>query len=346
MAEQRVVTISMKTILQIVVTLLLLTFLWTIRDIVAVVFVALVLAAVMMPFVRWMGRWKVPAAIAAIIFYLLLFGAFTAAFILVIPHLIEQISNLAGIFGESSQFVTSVQEALQVTQTFIKDHVLNIGEIGQVQERFPDLAKNVFGFLFGIFGGIVNFALVFVLAFYMVVEQKEAMRWFKNLLPERYQQFAANLLVHVQQKFGRWLIGQLVLSFIVGALYTIGMIVLGVEGALVLGIFAAFAEFIPYVGPLLTGVLVAIVALAESPTTAVLAILLMILIQQLENNLLVPKVMQKAVGLNPVISIIAFLVGAKLFGPVGMILAIPVTTAVSVAVMEYERFRKEGELSS
>jgi predicted PurR-regulated permease PerM len=342
-AQERVISISIKTILQIVLTLIILLFLWTVREIIAVVFVALFLAAVMNPFVTWLRTYKIPAALAAIVFYVLLFGAFTAAFILVIPEVLDQVAKLAGMFGDAPGFVTTLRALIDTVQAFIRENVLGANGFNPMSEQLPDLAKNVLGFMVSIFGNIVNFVLVFVLAFYMVVEEKDAMRWFKNLLPEKYQQFAANLLIQVRKKFGRWLIGQLILSLIIGTMYFIALLALGVEGALVLGIFAAFAEFIPYVGPILTGLLVVIVALAQSPTTAVFALVLMILVQQFESHVLIPKVMQKAVGLNPVVSIIAFLVGAKLFGPVGMILAIPVTTAASVAIMEYEQFRKQEQ---
>lgn len=343
--QERVITISTKTIIQVIFTLLILTFLWAIRDIVAVVFVALVLTAVMNPFVSWLGKYKVPAAVAAILFYVILFGIFSLVFILVVPQLVEQISELAVIFGaESPQLVNTVQSVLEILRAFFLEHSIDVqSSLGSIQEVLPNLVRTVLGFLVGIFGGIVNFVLVFVLAFYMVVEEKEAMQWFKNLLTEKYQHFATNIMVQVQKKFGRWLIGQMSLSLTIGTLYYIGLLILGVEGALFLGIFAAFAEFIPYVGPIITGIVVILVAFTQSPITALLAFILMILVQQLENHIIAPKILQKAVDLNPVIIIIAFMVGAKLFGAVGMILAIPVTTAASVAVMEFARFKKSEE---
>jgi len=342
--QERVITISIKTIVQVIFTLLILAFLWAIRDIIAVVFVALILAAVMNPFVDWLGKYRVPAAAGAILFYIILFGIFSLAFFLIVPQLIEQISHLAVIFGgESVQFVNALQGILEISRTFLAEHSIDVqSSFGSIQEHLPNLMRTALGFLVGVFGGIVNFVLVFVLAFYMVVEEKEAMRWFKNLLTEKYQHFATNTLVQVQKKFGRWLIGQMFLSLIIGTLYYIGLLILGVEGALLLGIFAAFAEFIPYVGPIITGIVVILVAFTQSPVTALLAFILMILVQQLENHIIAPKILQKAVDLNPVIIIIAFMVGAKLFGAVGMILAIPVTTAASVAIMEFARLKKSG----
>jgi predicted PurR-regulated permease PerM len=149
----------------------------------------------------------------------------------------------------------------------------------------------------------------------------------------------------VEEKIGRWLVGQLALGFIIGVFYYVGLSLIGVKSALVLAVFGGFMEFIPYIGPILVGIPIIIIALSQSPLTAALALVIQIAIQQLENHVIVPKVMQKAVGLNPLVSIVALLVGAKLFGIVGMLLAIPVTTSISVVLTEIYRFRKGQKTS-
>jgi predicted PurR-regulated permease PerM len=121
--------------------------------------------------------------------------------------------------------------------------------------------------------------------------------------------------------------------------------VIGYDSALVLALFGGFTEFVPYLGPILGGIPVIIVGAASgSLFTVILGIVMLILIQQLENHIIVPKVMQKAVGLNPLVSIVALLVGARLFGIVGALLSIPVTTAVGVVLTELYRshMQKDG----
>jgi predicted PurR-regulated permease PerM len=213
--------------------------------------------------------------------------------------------------------------------------------IASIEAYIGQLIGNVYGVVSGFIGGIAALVLVFVLAFYMVAEEREGVRFFKNIIPDEYQEFAANLMYEVERKFSRWLVGQVVLCFIIGLCYFVGLSIIGVDGALVLGILAGFFEIVPYLGPILGGIVIVLVAFTQAPILAVFAAILMMVIQWLENNLLVPKVMQKAVGLNPVLSIVALLVGAKIFGFVGMILSIPVTTGVSVALTEYFKYRKE-----
>ncbi|MBU1629632.1 AI-2E family transporter, partial [Patescibacteria group bacterium] len=180
-------------------------------------------------------------------------------------------------------------------------------------------------------------------AFYMVVQDKEAVRMFYNLVPEKYQDLSARLLAQVETKIGRWLIGQLALSLIIGVAYYIGLLVLDVQGALALSIFAGFTEFIPYLGPILGGIPIVIVALSDSVVKALFALGLVIIIQQLENHVIVPRLMQKAVGLNPLISIVALLVGAQLFGIFGALLAIPIATALSVVLSELYKYKQGKE---
>jgi predicted PurR-regulated permease PerM len=120
----------------------------------------------------------------------------------------------------------------------------------------------------------------------------------------------------------------------------IGLYLVGVPYALILAIFAGVMEIVPYIGPIISAVPGVILGFLISPTTGFLALLVYLIAQQLENNLIVPQVMKKAVGLNPVTTIIALLVGLRLGGVMGSILAIPVATAISLAVNDFIEKRK------
>jgi len=123
----------------------------------------------------------------------------------------------------------------------------------------------------------------------------------------------------------------------------LGLLILGVKYALILALIAAIGEAVPYLGPIMTAIPAVFLAFVQSPIKALLVLILFILVQQLENHILVPKVMQKAVGLNPISSIIALLIGAKIGGIVGMILAIPVATAASVVIYEVWQVKEKSD---
>lgn len=333
-SPERSVAIQTSTILRVIFVLLALWFLWLVRDILALLIVALFLAGLMHPAARWGAKRRIPKGLTVIGIYLFLFGLLAASFALIVPTLARQVSQLSETIGSSLEVAT---QAIDTIRSFSEQYGLirDLSDgLAALQENAARAASGIFITLTDVFGGIVGFILVLVMAFYMVVEEEEAVRAFHNFVPRKYRGFITTLLIHLEEKIGRWLTGQLLLSFIIGVLYFLGLTFLGLDGALALALFAAFMEFIPYLGPFLAGIPIVLVALSVSPITALLALILVILIQQMENQVITPKVMQKAVGLNPIVSIVALLIGAKLFGVVGALLAIPTATALSVVLHE------------
>ena len=150
------------------------------------------------------------------------------------------------------------------------------------------------------------------------------------------------IIKKVEFKLGKWFVGQLALGFIVGLLSYIGLTILGIPHPLILAIIAGTMELVPYIGPTLASIPAIIFAFTVSPLLAALTLVLYFLIQQFENYLIVPKVMEKSVGLHPVIIIIAMLIGGQLAGILGVILAIPVTTIASIILEEFYGKKKSG----
>jgi len=340
-SPERTITIKISNILTILGVLASLWILWLVRDVIALLVVALFLAALMHPAVRWGSKRKIPKSVMVIFIYFLLFSLLAMAFALILPTVTNQVGQLSQTIGNSLHFVSSTVDSVRdFTQQYGFAQNFSSG-ISSLQDNVSRVASGLFLTLTDVFGGLVGLVLVIVMAYYMVVQEEEAVRAFHNFVPKRYQNFIVSLLTQVEEKIGKWLSGQLVLSLIIATLYFIGLVSLGLDGALALALFAGFMEFIPYLGPFLAGIPIILVALTISPLTAVFTLALVIVIQQAENQIIVPKVMQKAVGLNPLVSIVALLIGAKLFGVVGALLAIPTATALSVVLAEfYARDRK------
>lgn len=341
--QERLVAIKITTIVKTVLVLLALGFLWLVRDVIALLFVALFLAALMHPTADWGAKRHIPKGLTVLLIYLILFALLGASLALIVPTLLNQVGNLSEVFRSLIVTIsTGVQSVRALTEQYGFLNNLS-SSVAALQQQASLAAGGVFNTLFGIFGGMAGLVVVLVMAFYMVVEEKEAVRLFQNLVPGKFQDISAKIISQVEVKIGQWLGGQLMLSLTIGILYYIGLLVLGVEGALTLAMFAGFLEFIPYLGPILGGIPVVIVALSDSPVKALLALGLVILIQQLENQIIAPKLMQKAVGLNPLVSIVAVLIGAQLFGLVGVLLAVPVATALSVILNEVYLLRHDKE---
>lgn len=334
-------TIRTSTVLKVIAILLAVGFVWILRDIFALLLVALFLAGLMHPAVRWAARHRIPKTLMVLGIYLLSFSGMALVLTLVIPTFTHEVVNITQRIGSQ---LTALTQYAQSLREFSELHGLSdnlSAGISSLLNQFGTAASLAAATISNIFGGIAGLIIVLVMAFYMMVEDKEAARVFRNFVPEQHQAFIADILTQVETKIGGWLRGQLLLSLAIAMLYYIGLLVIGVPGPLPLALFAGFAEFIPYLGPIIAGIPIIMVALSDSTAKALLAAALMIVIQQVENQILVPKVMQRTVGLNPLVSIVAVLIGAQLFGIMGVLLAIPFATALSVLLTELYKYRQD-----
>ena len=329
---KQLISISTGTILKIIAIFVVLWFVWFVRDILAVIFVALLLAALIDPIADWFSKKKIPRSLAVLLVYFVLLLILAFVIFMLIPPVIEQTTALLTNFGYSEQ----------VAEYFDKFQTLTFGEEGVANNlgQLTDSLRSVFATLSGFIGGIAAMVIVLVLAFYMVVEEQAARNFFKSIAPSKYQPHLAQLFNKMQHKIGSWLRGQLILGLIVGIVAYVGLTILGVQYALVLAIMAGLFENVPYIGPVAAAIPAVILALLQDPVKGVMVAVLYILIQWLENNILVPKIMQKVTGLNPIVSIVALLVGLKIAGIIGAILAVPVATMVAVLLEDF--FSEDG----
>ncbi len=343
-ASPLIISITTGTILRTVGILLALGVLWVIKDIILLLFIALLLAGVMYPFVRFMAAHRIPKGVSVFLFYFLLLGFLTASFVLLIPAIAKEMGMLAGTYSQSFQWLGNLKDGLQgMSDKYPLVQNLQ-SSIGGLQEYLGQSVQGVLGYLTTLFGGLAGLVVVLVLSFYLIVEESAVKTLFRNLIPTTYQELAADIIWQVINRLGDWLRGQLILGLIIGVLYFIAFAVIKVPYPVLLAIFGGLLEFIPYVGPFIAAVPALILAASVSPFVLVLTLISIVVIQQLENNLVVPKIMQRTVGINPIISILAAMIGAQTFGVVGALFAIPVATAASVVLSEL--FRRKHLLTS
>ena len=137
---------------------------------------------------------------------------------------------------------------------------------------------------------------------------------------------------------------ELVLMLVVGVFTYFVLLLLGIKYALLLAVIAGFLEIIPFLGPIIAAVPALFIAMTDSWLKVLLVGIAYFLIQQAENNILVPKIMQKATGLNPIVTIVVILIGGKLGGLVGVLIAVPVAVMVMAVIDNFEILKKEHEL--
>ncbi len=337
-SQPKLISITTGAILKAVAIVALLYFAWLIGDILMLLFIALIFATLIDPTVNKMEKFKIPRGASIIIIYILVLLFLGLAVWFLIPPIVEQVTRLSTNFPDLWQRLSGNLESLrQYTQGGGVLETLQ-QNLRSIQSSLTTAAGGVYSFIVSVFKNIVNFFLLLVITFYLVAQKDSLSKIMKSMAPAQYHSYLSDLSNRISQKIGAWARGQLILGVIIGVLAYAGLWFLLPEYALVLAIFAGITELIPYLGPILGAIPAIFLAFAIDPTSwvgPVSVLVLYFVIQQIENNLLVPRVMNKQVGLNPVTTIIAMLIGARVAGVVGIILAVPVTTAISTVLKDF-----------
>lgn len=257
------------------------------------------------------------------------------------------------LVSESSQFVARAPDLygrlrhllvdVRARYTWLPDFTTILDRLPHEAGRLTAYLGTATGVAFRLFGGIASGITVLVLSFYMVLEGPEIKHGLLDLFPPARHRQIETVLEHVGLKFGGWLRGQLLLGLVIGVAAGMGTWMLGLPYPFLLGVAAGVTELIPLIGPVLGAIPAVLVALFVGPTWRIAAVIIFfIIIQQTEGNVLVPRVMKRAVGLSPLLTLIAIMVGANLMGIVGALLAVPVAAALQVIVGEIIRTFKRA----
>lgn len=338
------VSISTATMVRVVIVVLALAFVYTIRDVFVLLLVALVLATALDPWVDKLQYRKIPRPLGIIIIYILLFGSISVVLGFLIPALINQVSELTQNFPALYQkFVDEFSAFRSIsTQANVQQGISSF--LQSLQGSVASAGSSVFSALSGFFGGLIAFIAVLIMTYYMVTEESGLKKFFRSIAPLQYQPYLHELITKIQFKLGGWLRGQILLVLIVAAADYIGLVSIGVKYALVLALFAGLMEFIPLIGSTIAAVPAAFIAFTQSPTKGVLVIILFLVVQQIQNNFITPKVMKTTTGLHSIVIIVVLLIGAKLAGLLGVLLAIPVTLIVTTVYQDVFGKKREAEM--
>lgn len=335
------IDISTSTILRVVLVLLSLWFLYVVRDIAVIFFVVLVIVAALSPIVEKMSKY-VPRALALVILLLVFLGVIVGIGYMIVPLVILEIGQLASNWPV---FMAKLMPFLN--NLGAQDLGNSLGNYQDLLMKFSNelgnLSTGIYTTTVGFVSTIVAIFTILILSFYMLLEENELKDYMDQNIPIAQKDRIFPVIRKIGLKMGDWFRGQLSLMIIIGILDGIALLILGVPYALVIAIWGGLTEGIPYIGPFLGMLVAGIVAYTVSPLTALFVIIVFIIIQQLENQFLVPKIMGKAVGLSPVIIILALLVGAKLMGVLGMIIAVPVSAVIWVLIQEWSTLKKAFE---
>ncbi|MBI1888504.1 MAG: AI-2E family transporter, partial [Candidatus Spechtbacteria bacterium] len=206
-----------------------------------------------------------------------------------------------------------------------------------IQFGFKGGVSNIFGFTSNVFGGLISFILVVVVSFYLVLQKNGIEQFLKSFLPAAHQEYATDLWKRVQERIGRWFQTQLLLGVFTGTFLFLALWLMGVKYALTIAFMAGVLEIVPVIGAVLTGFLTFALISFQSPMLALGAVLIYVALEQVQQHLFMPIFTSKALGLSPIVIIVALLVGSKLIGFWGILLAIPLAVAIGEVVRDFRK---------
>ena len=313
---------------------------YLIRDVLLLLYVSGIFAIGFSPIVRWIEKQRVPIArrlprwLAILVLYLFIISAIVGICALIFPPLVTQArefwDHLPELVGRGQQFL--------IDRGFLQRQL----SVQELVQRAPgtgggDTVGRVIGAAWGFVGGIFGLFTILILTFYLLVEADSIRASFLRMFPRRRRSQVANAAAEVTVKVSAWLNGQLLLAAIIGSTAAIGLWLLGVPYFYVLALIAGVGEMIPIVGPIIAAIPAIAVASSVSGSTALWTAVFFFIQQMVENHLLVPKIMERQVGISPAVVIVALLIGGSLLGVMGAILAVPTAAIFQVIYQELER---------
>jgi len=318
-------------------------FLYLIRDVIVLLFVAIIITASLAPAIFNLEKLKVPRTIAVLGVYLIIIGLFATVISLVVPIFSSQVREFSHdaprYLNQTLFFVNGVESYLHLGGSEADPDSLSGGQ------SIGTISSGIFSTTVGVFRAIFSVIVVFFLSLYMSFERRGIDKVLATITPAEYEERVLFFSKKIQDKIGQWMFGQLLLMVTAFSLYFIGLSILGIPYALTLALLGGILEMVPYAGPTMASIPAILLGFLVSPLLGAAVIFLFIGIQQVQNHIIAPQVMRHTVGLNPVAVVLSLLIGAKLAGIAGVLLAVPSAAAVSVFVDEFlgnsRRIQKE-----
>lgn len=320
------VDINYKTVIFITAFLLGLWIIGQILDIILLFFVAFIFMSAFYPLVDKLVSFKVPRVLVVLLILILSIVFVAGILAIVLTPLIKQTIELSQSLGAT---LNSLLATVGINESVIQQ------ELGSFSSEAVNVTVNIFK-------NVISLVSILVVSVYMLLDREKIEDYGTSFFGSRQERAKKTLRV-IEEKLGAWLRGQIALSFLIGFLVYIGLSLLKIESALPLAIIAAFLEVIPVIGPIIAAIPAILIALTISPVMAAVVAGLYLVIQQVEGHLVVPQVMKKAVGLNPLLVILAISIGGRLLGIGGALLAVPIAVVIQIILQEILKVENPAE---
>ena len=316
--------------------------LYRFNQVVFILFIAIVIGTVIRPTVAWLYQRGLPRIAGVILIYLLLFILFVGFLLLLSPMIVEQSTTIAaavpGYYQTLREWMVNYPNPLIVRLSDFLPVTLqsmNADTTQQTGEYVISSAGQVLGYVTAAAHFFFTAIVILMLALYWTLDGTRTIQSFLLLVPQDRRENIRELISAMETKVGYYIVGQGILCLVIGIMALVAYSLIGLPNALVLALIAGMLEAVPMIGPLLGAVPAALVALSLGPDKLVWVIVATVIIQQLENSLLVPRIMSKAVGVNPFVTLLAIFAFSSFFGIAGALMAIPMAAIIQLVLNHF-----------
>ncbi len=324
------INITAGTVLKVILLLAGAWLIYTLFDLVLVIITAIVIASAIEPAARWFTERKVPRVVAVLIVYLTFIAVIFSLFYFFVPVFLTEVAVLAASLSAYMDAFTRVPGDYVSILGTAQNTGLPIADlVSATRTMVTEFSSNAFSAASSVFGGVLSSILILVFSFYFAMQERGIEEFLSIVTPAKHEQYVVGLWRRSQRKIGLWMQGQLLLGVVVGVLVFLLLTIIGIKHALILAIIAGVFEIIPVFGPILSAIPAVAIAFSDGGLgLGLLVVMFYVIIQQFENHLIYPLVVTKVVGVPPLLVILALIVGAKTFGFLGILLAVPVAAVL------------------
>lgn len=323
----RKIEISERSIVFAILFPLGLAFLWLIHDILFSLLIAFILMSALRPIINFLVEKRIPRGPATFIVF---FG-----FVLIFLGLVYMI--IPPIVAETSAFVRNFPGIVQSLNPQLRQYI----DVNSISQYLPNFTNNIFKIIGGVFSNFFFVLTTMFFSLYFLLEVDIIDKAISPFFPEARVKHIKQIATGVEHKLTSWFWGQITLMTVIGVITYICLTIAGVRYALPLAVLAGLLEIVPNLGPIIASVPAITIGLADSTVLGLSILAIYFIIQQLENAIIVPVIMKRAVGISPVFTLLALLIGGKIGGVLGVLLSIPILIIIEAVLTEaFSQFNK------
>ena len=336
---ERGLEISWNSLWRIIGMLILVSIFYVALDIWIAVLLSIVISSALDASVTWLEKKRIPRVVGTLGIFILVILILALILYTVVPIALSELNILLKNVGKADKTIFGFEEVAKVIAAVNES-------LGQLTNVLLSGSASFIDTVSKFLGGLALAIAVFILSFYLTVDRDGVEKFLLAVVPTGYEDKTLEVYYRTREKIGGWLYGQIFLSLSVGMAIFLGLWIIGVKYSLLIGILAGLLEIVPFVGPILSGAIAFLIAISQSFNAGIYTFFLFLLIQQAEGVLLVPIFMKLTTNLHPALILISLLVGAKLLGLVGLIIAVPVAVALQEIMENWSKEKTKRKASA